>query len=88
MVLLKALIADKLPADKQSAIYGKLGAFAALGFILAPIISGIVLETKGGFYNLSLLLMTLSATSLGKRLLLFSLKLNTGLLRLNVGQIR
>lgn len=71
MVLLKALIADKLPADKQSAIYSKLGVFAALGFILAPILSGVVLETEGGFYNLSLLMMTLTATSLG-RYLLFS----------------
>lgn len=66
MVLLKALIADKLPSDKQSAVYGKLGAFAALGFILAPIISGIVLESEGGFYNLSLLMMSLTATCFGK----------------------
>lgn len=66
MVLIKALIADKLPSEQQSSVFGKLGAFAALGFIAAPILSGILLETEGGFYNLALLMTALTVTCLGK----------------------
>lgn len=66
MVLLKALIADNVPSDKQAATFGNLGAFVALGFIMGPIISGLILETNGGFYNLALLMMALTAASLGE----------------------
>lgn len=66
MVLLKALIADNVPSEKQAAAFGNLGAFVALGFIMGPILSGVILETKGGFYNLSLLMMALTAANLGE----------------------
>lgn len=66
MVLIKAVIADNVPSDKQAAVFGNLGAFAALGFILAPIISGITLETEGGFYNLALLMIVFTAANSGK----------------------
>lgn len=66
MVLLKALVADNVQSDMQAAVYGNMGACMALGFILAPIISGTILETEGGFYNLSLLMTVLAATSLSE----------------------
>lgn len=65
-LLLKALIADNVASDKQSIVFGNLGAFMALGFITAPVISGTILESQGGFHNLSLLMTVLTAISLGK----------------------
>lgn len=65
MVLLKAIVADFIPSSEQAAVYGKMGAFGALGFIVGPIVGGNLLELPNGFYNISLILVGLVATNFG-----------------------
>lgn len=66
MVLLKALIADSVPPGEQTAVFGKMGALGALGFIAGPLIGGIVLDRSNGFFYLTLILTALSVASWGK----------------------
>lgn len=66
MVLLKALIADNTPTEKQATIYGNLGAFAALGIILGPILAGIIMDSDNGFFKLALITSALTVVNICK----------------------
>lgn len=66
MVLSKALISDIVPEGEQTAAYGKMGALCALGFIIGPMIGGILLDFPNGFYLITAVLVILSIINLGK----------------------
>lgn len=66
MVLLKTLVADIVPQEQQTAVYGKLGACFGLGFIMGPVIGGNLLELENGFAYIAYLAAALTAINFGK----------------------
>lgn len=47
--LCKALIADIVPKDKQTEVYGRSTAVSSIGFIVGPIVGGHLIELPNGF---------------------------------------
>lgn len=43
-------MADFVPQNERSAVFGKSGAFGSIGFILGPIIGGHIVELENGFF--------------------------------------
>lgn len=66
MVLLRTIVADIVPQEEQTAVYGKMGAYFGLGFILGPVIGGNLLELENGFSYIAFLAAALTATNCGK----------------------
>lgn len=55
--LCRAFVADIVPADKQAAVHGLSNAFTSFSFMVAPIVSGHLMEVKNGFQYLTTLVM-------------------------------
>lgn len=55
--LCRAFVADIVPPDKQAAVHGLTNAFTSFSFMVAPIISGHLMEVKNGFQYLTVLVM-------------------------------
>ncbi|XP_050541053.1 major facilitator superfamily domain-containing protein 9-like [Daktulosphaira vitifoliae] len=52
-LLCKILINDIVPPEQQTAAYGCMNGFAALSFIIGPIVGGHLMEKNEGFYILA-----------------------------------
>lgn len=52
-LLCKTLINDQVPADQQTAAFGRLNGFSSLSFVIGPIIGGHLMEKSEGFYSLA-----------------------------------
>lgn len=52
-LLCKTLVNDQVPADQQTAVYGRMNGFSSLSFVIGPIIGGHLMEKSEGFYSLA-----------------------------------
>lgn len=66
MVLLKTTVADIVPQEQQTAVYGKMGACFGIGFILGPTIGGSLFELENGFAYVAYAAAALTAINCGK----------------------
>lgn len=69
-ILVKAVISDTTPREKQAEVFGRMGALLALGFIVAPIMSGHIFEKENGMTILSTTLLTINVLMFGTAFLL------------------
>lgn len=51
--LCKTLVNDQVPAEQQTAVYGRMNGFSSLSFVVGPIIGGHLMEKSEGFYSLT-----------------------------------
>lgn len=52
-LLCKTLVNDQVPAEQQTAVYGRMNGFSSLSFVVGPIIGGHLMEKSEGFYSLA-----------------------------------
>jgi len=52
-LLCKTLVNDQVPADQQTAVYGRMNGFSSLSFVIGPIIGGHLMEKSEGFCSLA-----------------------------------
>lgn len=64
-ILLKTVISDNLPSEEQTAAYSKLGALGALGFILGPVIGGVLYYQTNDFSYIAPLLSFITLICIG-----------------------
>jgi len=53
--LSKAFLADIMPPDQRSRVFGRFNSISNIGFIVGPVIGGYVVDEFGGFHVVAML---------------------------------
>lgn len=64
-ILVRAIVACKVPDTQKNDAFAKMGAAAGLSFVVGPLLGGILNSTSDGFFKIAVVLNIFAAINLG-----------------------